>query len=151
MGQKKKTTTQKLKFLSFENLWLPVDWMAFLRLQEQIKHYCWGAAWEHWDSANTVNLGGETYSSGVLSVHFNGLVGLGCDQFGLTDVEHAGEDARLAVQRSRLHGCVDALEVVAGPPVPHVDGSVVGCGESEPQCGVLSVPVPSLSPLVSQP
>lgn len=43
-------------------------------------------------------------------------------------VEHAGEDARLAVQGTGLHSRMDALEVVPGPPVPQVDGPIVSCG-----------------------
>lgn len=69
---------------------------------------------------------GKTYSRVILFVHFDGLVGLGSDQSALRVVEHAGKDARLAVQRSRLHRCMYPLEVVARPPIPHVDGSVVG-------------------------
>lgn len=67
-----------------------------------------------------------TYSRVVLFVHFDGLISLGGDQSALRVVEHAGKDARLAVQRSRLHGCMNPLEVVARPPIPHVDGSIVG-------------------------
>lgn len=94
-------------------------------------------------TALVVKCGGEAYGSGVLSVHFNGLVCLGRDQFGLADVEHAGKDARLAVQRSGLHSCMDPLEVVARPPVPHVDGSIVGYRENKPQCSALCTFIPT--------
>ena len=68
------------------------------------------------------------YRRVVLPVHLDGLVRLGGDEPALRVVEHAGEDPGLAVQGARLHGRVDALEVVARPPVPHVDGPVVRCG-----------------------
>lgn len=68
----------------------------------------------------------STHRHVVLLVHFDGLVGLGGDQAAFRVVEHAGEDARLAVQGPGLHSRMDALEVVAGPPVPQVDGPVVG-------------------------
>lgn len=67
-----------------------------------------------------------THSHVVLFVHFDGLVGLSGDQSAFWVVKHAGEDARLAVQGTGLHGRMDALEVVPGPPVPQVDGSIVG-------------------------
>lgn len=68
-----------------------------------------------------------TYSGVILLVNFNGLVSLCRDQSAFRVVEHASEDSRLAVQRPGLHGCVDTLEIVSGPPVPHVDSSIVGC------------------------
>lgn len=68
-----------------------------------------------------------TYSGVILLVNFNGLVSLCRDQSAFRVVEHASEDSRLAVQRPGLHGCVDTLEIVYGPPVPHVDSSIVGC------------------------
>lgn len=69
-----------------------------------------------------------THSHVVFFVHFDGLVGLSGDQSAFGVVEHAGEDARLAVQGTGLHSRMDALEVVPGPPVPQVDGPIVGCG-----------------------
>lgn len=69
-----------------------------------------------------------THSHVVFFVHFDGLVGLGGDQSAFRVVEHAGEDARLAVQGTGLHSRMDALEVVPGPPVPQVDGPIVSCG-----------------------
>lgn len=77
-----------------------------------------------------------THSHVVLSVHFDGLVSLCGDQSALRVVEHAGEDARLAVQGTGLHSRVDALEVVSGPPIPQVDGSVVGY-DGELKTGVI--------------
>lgn len=67
-----------------------------------------------------------THRCVVLFVNFDGLVSLCSDQSALRVVEHTGEDSRLAVQRSGLHGRVDPLKVVSRSPVPHVDGSVVG-------------------------
>ena len=67
----------------------------------------------------------------VFFIHLDGLVGLCCDKSALGVVECASEDSRLAVQGARLHGCMDALEVVAGPPVPHVDGAVISYSEEE--------------------
>lgn len=68
----------------------------------------------------------KTYSRVILFVYFDGLVSLCGDQSALRVVEHTGKDARLAVQGSGLHRCMYPLEVVARPPIPHVDGSVVG-------------------------
>lgn len=72
----------------------------------------------------------HTYSCVVLLVNFDGLVSLGRDQSAFRVIKHTGKDSRLAVQRSRLHGRMNPLEVVARPPVPHVDGSVVGYREN---------------------
>lgn len=68
----------------------------------------------------------STHRHVVLFVHLDGFVRLRGDQAAFRMVKHAGEDARLAVQGTGLHGRVNALEVVPGPPIPQVDGSVVG-------------------------
>lgn len=85
-----------LESFPLEDFWFPVDWMTF-------------------------------FSSGVVFfVNFDGLVSFCCDESTFGVIEHTGEYSRLAVQRSGLHGCMDPLEVVACPPVPHVDGPVIG-------------------------
>jgi len=61
----------------------------------------------------------------VLLVHLDGLVRLGGDQPSARLVEAHGENARLAVHGARLDGCLEALEVVAGAPVPEEHGAVV--------------------------
>lgn len=64
----------------------------------------------------------------VLAVDLDGLVGLGGDQTRSGIVEDHGEDSGFAVHRARLYGGLEALEVVAGAPVPQVHRSVVTAG-----------------------
>ena len=72
-----------------------------------------------------------TYSSVILLVDLDGLICLGCEQSTATLVETALEDARLAVQGSRLNRSLDLLEVVASLPVPEIHATIVTCGEAK--------------------
>ena len=66
-----------------------------------------------------------TYSSVILLVDLDGLICLSCEQSAATLVETALEDARLAVQGSRLNRCLDLLKVVASLPVPEIHATIV--------------------------
>lgn len=61
----------------------------------------------------------------VLLVDLDGLVGFGRDQTRSRVVERHREDAGFGVHGARLDGGLQALEVVAGPPVPEMHRSVV--------------------------
>ena len=68
-----------------------------------------------WSEVDGVGLEG---SAGVLPPEFDRLVGLGRQQPRAGHVKAGREDARLALQRPRLHNRLPLLEAVAALPVP---------------------------------
>ncbi len=75
-----------------------------------------------------------TYSRVILFVDLNSFVSLCCNEPALRLIEHTCKDPRLAVQRTGLHCCMNPLEVVASPPVPHVNSAVISwCEKGQPR------------------
>ncbi len=68
-----------------------------------------------WAEVDGVGLGGGVR---VLLPELDRLVGLGGEQARAGHVKAGREDARLALQRSRLHDRLPLLEAVAALPVP---------------------------------
>ena len=66
-----------------------------------------------------------TYSSVILLINLDGLIGFSCEQSTATVVETALEDPRLAVQGSRLNRSLNLLKVVASLPVPEIHATIV--------------------------
>ena len=67
----------------------------------------------------------QTHSSFILFVDLDGFVCLRCHQPTPTLIKGGHEDAGLTVQRTRLHCCLDLLEVVASFPVPEMQTPIV--------------------------
>ncbi len=82
----------------------------------------------------------RTYSRVILFVDLNSFVSLCCNEPALRLIEHTCKDPRLAVQRTGLHCSMNPLEVVASPPVPHVNSAVISwCEKGQPRTDATTI------------